>query len=166
MFFVQMTTLPLLGKNDKNYYWHTGGTESLIWLQLAISYNRFSFFDSVFCRNVPGSFSESQWQPHAFSKTFGDGTSLEYIFVKQGFFSSKRGLVLAQETNLGHLWGKLWFDPIGNQPCLKNKVKNIDIINNKARYNQIDTKYRQMAFWISSNQPIFGIPGQTKLTQI
>ena len=47
----------------------------------------------------------------------------------------------------------------------------IERYNNIARYNLIDTKYRQMAFRspsdgapISSNQPSFGIPGQTKVS--
>ena len=42
-------------------------------------------------------------------------------------------------------------------------IENIDIINNKARYNRIDAKCPD-GIPVSSNQPIFGgIPGQTKL---
>ena len=48
---------------------------------------------------------------------------------------------------------------------------SIEKIINIARYNLIDTKYRQIAFrspsdgaLISPNQPSFGTPGQTKVS--
>ena len=47
----------------------------------------------------------------------------------------------------------------------------IETYNNMARYNLIDTKYRQMVFWspsdgapISPYQRYFGTPGQTKVS--
>ena len=64
-----------------------------------------------------------------------------------------------------------------NKSCTSNKSEGlpgfykIETHNNIARYNLIDTKYRQMAFRspsdgasISSHPQSFGTPGQTKVS--
>ena len=60
---------------------------------------------------------------------------------------------------------------LSNQKTLSREEDTIELYNNIARYNLIDTKYRQMAFQfpsdgapISPNQPSFGTPGQTKVS--
>ena len=49
---------------------------------------------------------------------------------------------------------------------LSSTFYKIDIVNKKARYNGINAKISIDGIAISSNQPIFVIPGQKKLIQI
>ena len=61
----------------------------------------------------------------------------------------------------------------GENSCISIRpfLSSIRLLNNIARYNLIDTKYHQMAFWspsdgapISPYQQSFGTPGQTKVS--